>query len=103
MRGRLRFLSTVVALILSAACAPSGAPSGSDAGGAATGVATTTAPATVPSPPANPLGVVEEGALADLLLVDGNPIADIKLVTDPAKNFVLIMKDGKIYKNTLSH
>jgi imidazolonepropionase-like amidohydrolase len=49
------------------------------------------------------LGVVEEGALADLLLVDGNPIADIKLVADPAKNFVLIMKDGKIYKNTLSH
>jgi imidazolonepropionase-like amidohydrolase len=49
------------------------------------------------------LGVVEEGALADLLLVDGNPIADIKLITDPARNFVLIMKDGKIYKNTLSH
>jgi len=49
------------------------------------------------------LGVVEEGALADLLLVDGNPIADIKLVADPGKNFVLIMKDGKIYKNTLSH
>src|SRR5499425_2769538 len=49
------------------------------------------------------LGVVEDGALADLLLVDGNPIADIKLVADPAKNFVLVMKDGKIYKNTLSH
>jgi imidazolonepropionase-like amidohydrolase len=49
------------------------------------------------------LGVVEEGALADLLLVDGNPIADIKLVADPVRNFVLIMKDGKIYKNTLSH
>jgi imidazolonepropionase-like amidohydrolase len=47
------------------------------------------------------LGVVEEGALADLLLVDGNPIADIKLVADPAKNFLIIMKDGKIYKNTL--
>ena len=49
------------------------------------------------------LGVVEEGALADLLLVDGNPIENIKLIEDPAKNFVLIMKDGKIYKNTLSH
>src|SRR5215469_8087617 len=47
------------------------------------------------------LGVVAEGALADLLLVDGNPIADIKLIADPAKNFVLIMKDGKVYKNTL--
>ena len=53
------------------------------------------------SPYPGKLGVVEEGALADLLLVDGNPIADIKLVADPAKNFVLIMKDGKIYKNTL--
>src|SRR5262244_2006980 len=47
------------------------------------------------------LGVVEEGALADLLLVDGDPIANINLIEDPAKNFVLIMKDGKIYKNTL--
>lgn len=47
------------------------------------------------------LGVVEEGALADLLLVDGDPIANIKLIEDPAKYFVLIMKDGKIYKNTL--
>ena len=47
------------------------------------------------------LGVVEEGALADLLLVDGNPIENIKLIADPAKNFVLIMKDGKVYKNTL--
>ena len=48
------------------------------------------------------LGVVEEGALADLLLVDGNPIENIKLIEDPVKNFVLIMKDGKIYKNTLA-
>jgi imidazolonepropionase-like amidohydrolase len=47
------------------------------------------------------LGVVEEGALADLLLVDGDPIADIKLIEDPAKNFVVIMKDGKIFKNNL--
>jgi len=49
------------------------------------------------------LGVVEEGALADLLLVDGNPLDDIKLVEDPAKNFVVIMKDGRIYKNRLAH
>ena len=47
------------------------------------------------------LGVVEEGALADLLLVDGDPIADIRLIEQPGKNFVIIMKDGKIYKNTL--
>ncbi len=46
------------------------------------------------------LGVVEEGALADLLLVDGNPLENIELIADPAKNFVVIMKDGKIYKNT---
>ena len=47
------------------------------------------------------LGVVEEGALADLLLVDGDPIANIKLIEDPAKNFLVIMKDGRIYKNAL--
>jgi imidazolonepropionase-like amidohydrolase len=55
--------------------------------------------------PRNPypgkLGVVEEGALADLLLVDGDPIAEIKLVEDPAKNFVVIMKDGKVFKNLI--
>ena len=45
------------------------------------------------------LGVVEEGALADLLLVDGNPLENIELVKDPARNFLIIMKDGKIYKN----
>ncbi|MCE9553510.1 MAG: amidohydrolase family protein [Planctomycetes bacterium] len=47
------------------------------------------------------LGVVEEGALADLLLVDGNPLENLELIADPAKNFVLIMKDGKIYKNLI--
>ena len=58
------------------------------------------------SGPRNPypgkLGVVSEGALADLLLVDGDPIANIKLIEDPAKNFLVIMKDGKIYKNTVA-
>jgi imidazolonepropionase-like amidohydrolase len=47
------------------------------------------------------LGVVEQGAVADLLLVDGDPIANIKLIEDPAKNFVVIMKGGKIFKNAL--
>ena len=47
------------------------------------------------------IGVVEEGALADLLLVDGDPIANIRLIEDPERNFVVIMKDGKIYKNSL--
>jgi imidazolonepropionase-like amidohydrolase len=48
------------------------------------------------------LGVVEEGALADLVLVDGDPITNINLIADPDKNFVVIMKDGKVYKNILS-
>ena len=48
------------------------------------------------------LGVVEQGALADLLLVDGNPLENINLIADPAKNFKIIMKDGKIYKNALN-
>ena len=58
------------------------------------------------SGPRNPypgkLGVVEEGALADLLLVEGNPLEDLKLVADPARKFVVIMKDGKIFKNLLA-
>ena len=54
MRDKVRFLSAVVALTLSAGCAPSGAPSGSDAGGVATGAATTTPPAMVSSPPSSP-------------------------------------------------
>src|SRR5262244_1685965 len=45
------------------------------------------------------LGVVEQGALADLLLVEGNPLENINLIADPAKNFKVIMKDGRIYKN----
>ena len=54
------------------------------------------------SPYAGKLGVVEEGALADLLLVDGDPIANLQLVAHPGKNFVVIMKNGKVYKDTLS-
>ncbi|GAB2657297.1 amidohydrolase family protein [Flavihumibacter cheonanensis] len=57
------------------------------------------------SGPRNPyplkLGVIEEGAYADLILVDGNPLENIQLVADPDKKFLLIMKDGIIYKNTL--
>jgi imidazolonepropionase-like amidohydrolase len=48
------------------------------------------------------LGVVEEGAFADLLLVDGNPLENIALITDPDRNFLVIMKDGAIYKNTMA-
>ncbi|NJL54126.1 amidohydrolase family protein [bacterium] len=58
------------------------------------------------SGPRNPypgtLGVVKEGALADLLLVNGNPLENIELIADPENNFVVIMKDGVIYKDTVS-
>jgi imidazolonepropionase-like amidohydrolase len=47
------------------------------------------------------LGVVEEGALADLLLVDGNPLENIDLVATPDKSFLIIMKDGVVYKDRL--
>jgi len=48
-----------------------------------------------------PLGVIQEGAYADLLLIDGNPLEDVTLLADYENNIDLIMKDGKIYKNTL--
>jgi imidazolonepropionase-like amidohydrolase len=54
------------------------------------------------SPYEGKIGVVQEGALADLLLMNGDPIANINLIEDPAKNFVVIMKDGTIHKNTAS-
>ena len=47
------------------------------------------------------LGVIKEGALADLILVDGNPLQNLDLVADADKNFVVIMKDGVIYKSTI--
>jgi imidazolonepropionase-like amidohydrolase len=47
------------------------------------------------------LGVIEEGAYADLLLVDGNPLKDLTVMEDYDKNFVLIVKDGKVFKNTI--
>ncbi|CND30614.1 prolidase [Yersinia frederiksenii] len=57
------------------------------------------------SGPRNPypgkLGVVENGALADLILVDGDPLSDIQLIAHPETAFRVIMKDGQIFKNTL--
>jgi imidazolonepropionase-like amidohydrolase len=57
------------------------------------------------SGPRNPypdkLGVVEVNAYADLLLVDGDPLASLDLLMDPEKNFKVIMKNGQIFKNTL--
>ena len=49
-----------------------------------------------------PLGVIEVGAYADMLLVDGNPLENLDLIGDADKNFVVIMKDGKIYKNIIN-
>jgi hypothetical protein len=39
---------------------------------------------------------------ADLRLLDGNPSENIRLIEDPAKNFLVVMKNGKIYKNTVN-
>jgi imidazolonepropionase-like amidohydrolase len=52
-------------------------------------------------PHAAHLGVIAEGAWADLLLVDGDPTADLELLADPA-NLKVIIKDGRIHKNTLA-
>lgn len=54
------------------------------------------------SPYEGKLGVVQEGALADLLLVEGDPIANIKVIENPAQNFHVIMKDGNVHKNTVA-
>jgi imidazolonepropionase-like amidohydrolase len=51
--------------------------------------------------PAGPLGVIKPGAYADILLVDGDPTKDVRILMDAEKNIDLIMKDGKIYKNTM--
>ena len=49
-----------------------------------------------------PLGVVEEGAYADLLIVDGNPLENVRVLENPEKSLRLIMKNGRVYKNTLN-
>ena len=55
------------------------------------------------SGPRNPypgkLGVIEDGAYADLLVVAGDPLRDLNLLAEPDKNLVVIMKDGKIHKD----
>ena len=45
------------------------------------------------------LGTISPGAYADLLVVEGDPLRDVKVLTDPQRNLKLIMKDGVIYKN----
>ena len=51
--------------------------------------------------PDGPLGVIEPGAYADILLVEGNPLNDILILQNYKENIDLIMKDGKVYKNEL--
>ncbi|PLP55664.1 hydrolase [Mesorhizobium loti] len=58
------------------------------------------------SGPRNPypgkIGRIEAGAYADLLVVDGDPLKEISLIADPEQTMKLVMKDGRIHKNTLS-
>ncbi|HEX9736837.1 MAG TPA: amidohydrolase family protein, partial [Thermoanaerobaculia bacterium] len=51
--------------------------------------------------PYDDFGEVREGWLADLLLIDGDPLADIRVLTRPKETLVVIMKAGEIYKNAL--
>lgn len=58
------------------------------------------------SGPRNPysgkLGVIEAGALADILVVNGNLLDDLRLIEQPDRNLAVIMKDGKLYRNSLA-
>jgi imidazolonepropionase-like amidohydrolase len=49
----------------------------------------------------NRSSLIAEGAYADILVIDGNPMEDINVMADPLNNFKIIMKDGKVYKNEL--
>ncbi|WP_317928451.1 metal-dependent hydrolase family protein [Halioxenophilus sp. WMMB6] len=51
---------------------------------------------------ADRLGCVKPGAIADLIVVDGNPLEDLSCFTADGAHVCLIMKDGKVYKDTLS-
>jgi imidazolonepropionase-like amidohydrolase len=48
------------------------------------------------------LGVIEEGAYADLILVNGDPTQDVSVLVDHSANIPFVMKDGVIYKNTIN-
>jgi imidazolonepropionase-like amidohydrolase len=51
---------------------------------------------------AGELGELKPGAFADLLVVDGNPLADLGLLQDEGKHLAVIMKGGRFYKNRLA-
>lgn len=48
------------------------------------------------------LGVVEKCALADVILIDGNPLTDISLIAEAETSMVVIMKEGEIFKNLVT-
>ncbi len=52
--------------------------------------------------PEGKIGLLEEGSFADLLIISGNPVEDLDILAD-SNNIKLIMKDGKVYKNTLQN
>lgn len=59
------------------------------------------------SGPRNPykearLGVLQRGAWADMLVVNGDPTRDIDLLKDYDRNLAVIIKDGKVWKNALA-
>ena len=47
------------------------------------------------------LGVIAPGAIADILVVDGNPLEDISLLAGHGEHLLAIMKDGRFHKNLL--
>jgi imidazolonepropionase-like amidohydrolase len=53
------------------------------------------------NPYRHPLGRIAPGAYADLLVADGDPTANLDFLGHPEQNLRLIMKDGKVHKNTL--
>ena len=48
-----------------------------------------------------PLGVIKEGAWADMLIYSANPLEDIGVVVDHENQLKVVMKGGKVYKNEL--
>ena len=48
------------------------------------------------------LGCISSGAMADMIIVDGDPTEDISLLEESRDGIRLIMKDGRIYKNQLN-
>lgn len=48
-----------------------------------------------------PLGVIKEGAYADIILVNGDPTAGVDVLLDHDNNIPFVMKDGMIYKDTM--